>query len=383
MKRLIPGSEDLRIILYIIITFVISRLSMFLVYRCLSGNLSIAGCIRSFNLWDAGWYEGYAKGFLNGQYPWNYDGESSWAFFPLFPLLMATAYRVLRARLDLMVIGTLISNTCFILAEFVAYKYIMLTRKSFKTACAFIAFMSLGLYAFYYTISYTEAIYLFFLVLSFYFMKKEWYIAMGIAGAFLSASRNTGVLFVFVILIRRIMVYVSEKGRDGNPGDFVLTNIKNERLVLGTMMVPAGLFAYIFFLSRQVGDGFAFVHVQRSWGRDYKGFFHVLYDSFTKVFPPDYLGVITLVSFLLIIYLIIRYKNFDEMILPVFVLFMGGSSSFMSIPRFMVGTFTLVLGFSEEFSNMNKTAKVLIGITVFLFELVLVDQWLRQNPILW
>ncbi len=362
---------------------VLSRLSMLLVCWHLSGDLSIGNCIRSFNLWDADWYKGYAEGFINGQFPWNYDGQQSWAFFPLFPFSMSVLYRILRYRIDMLAIGTLISNACLVIAEYVAYKYIMLTRKSIKTAYAFIAFMSLGVYAFYYNVAYTEAIYLLFLVLSFYFMKKEEYIAMGIAGAFLSASRNTGVLFVFVILIWRIMVYVSEKGKKGSIGDFILSNLKNEKLILGTVMVPAGLFAYIFFLARKVGDGFAFVHVQRSWGRDYKGFFHVLLDSFTQVFPPDYLGVVTLISFLLIIYLLIRYRNFDEMILPVFVLFLGGSSSFMSIPRFMVGSYTLVLGFSEEFALMNRAAKVLIAGAAFAFELILIQQWLMQNAILW
>ncbi len=243
--------------------------------------------------------------------------------------------------------------------------------------------MSFGLYAFYYTITYTEAIYLFFLVLSFYFMKKEKYILMGISGAFLSASRNTGVMFVFAILIWRIMVYVKEKGREGNPGDFILSNLKNAKLVLGTIMVPAGIFAYILFLSIKVGDGFAFVRVQKVWGRDYKGFFTVLLHSFRDEFPLDYLGVFTFVSFLFIIYLIIRYKNFDEMIIPVIVMFMGGSSSFMSMPRFMIGAFTLVLGFSDEFTKMNRVAKVMIACAVFIFELVLTEQWVLPNSLLW
>lgn len=376
-------SENIRIIIYIIFMFVVSRVSMYLLYMHEFTDPGVLDCIHKFNLWDTGWYEGYARGIIDGNYPWNYDGQQAWAFFPLYPLILAACYRLLRFKLDIIVIGTLVSNACFLLTEYIAYKYIMLTRKSLKIAYAFIAFMSLGVYTFYFTITYTEALYIFLMALSFYFMKKESYIAMGAAGALLSASRNTGVLFVFVILVWRIMVYVSEHGKEGRIGDFIILNLKNERLVLGTVMVPAGIFAYIAFLTRKVGDGFAFVHVQRSWGRDYKGFFHVLYNSFVDVFPPDYLGVATLIAFLLIIYLTIRYRNYDEMILPVFVLFMGGSSGFMSVPRFMIGSYTLMLGFCEEYAGMNRTARILISACAFLFELVLIRQWLLENAVLW
>ncbi|MCR5507303.1 MAG: hypothetical protein K6F34_01315 [Lachnospiraceae bacterium] len=383
MKERVLKSEDLRIILYIMLMFVVSRTIMYLIYRGMYGDGSIMNCIHGFNIWDAEWYEGYAKGFLNGQFPWNYDGATTWAFFPLFPLMLAVAYRVLHFKLEILLIGTIVSNVCFLLAEYIAYKYIMLTRRSIKVAYAFITFMSLGLYAFYYTITYTEALYLFFLVLSFYFMKKEQYIFMGISGAFLSATRNTGVMFVFAILIWRIMVYVKEKGKEGNVGDFIISNLKNEKLVLGTVMVPAGIFAYILFLIHKTGDGFAFVHVQKVWGRDYKGFFNVLVHSFRDHFPPDYLGLFTFVSFLLILYLIVRYKNFDEMFIPVIVLLMGGSSSFMSMPRFMIGSFSLVLGFAEEYAKMNKVAKVVVAAGFFAFELVLIEQWVTPNSLLW
>lgn len=41
----------------------------------------------------------------------------------------------------------------------------------------------------------------------------------------------------------------------------------NPRLVLAIFLAPFGLFAYMAFLHFWIGDGLAFSHVQRAWGR--------------------------------------------------------------------------------------------------------------------
>ncbi len=69
MKPQILKSEKLCIILYIILTLIISRSVMFLVYMGMKGDGSVLNCIAAYNIWDAEWYEGYAKGFLNGNFP--------------------------------------------------------------------------------------------------------------------------------------------------------------------------------------------------------------------------------------------------------------------------------------------------------------------------
>ncbi len=50
--------------------------------------------------------------------------------------------------------------------------------------------------------------------------------------------------------------------------DLPLALIGNPPLLLGLALAPAGLFAYIAWLQFQVGDGLAFIHIQRAWGRE-------------------------------------------------------------------------------------------------------------------
>lgn len=96
-------------------------------------------------------------------------------------------------------------------------------------------------------------------------MKSEKYILMGITGALASATRNIGVMLVFAIAAKYTMDFIGFQGRK-TIGGYFGTSFKNYKLVLGTALIPFGLFAYMAFLGYRMGDPLAFVHIQRAWG---------------------------------------------------------------------------------------------------------------------
>lgn len=376
-------SESKLFIVYILVLFTISRVIMYLIFACESGDWSIPACISAYNKFDSGWYFSYVSGILGNSLPHTADGQAWYAFFPLYPIIVSVVYRITGCAVEIGAVGSFVSSFCFIISEYVAYKYIMLTRNSVKTAVSYIAFMSMGIYSFYFSIFYTEGMFLLFLTLCFYFMKQEKYIQMGIAGALLSATRNVGVLFVFVVLIHRIMIYFGENkillctktAWVSHIPNFIMSNIRNLKLVFGTLLIPVGLFSYMVFLEYYVGDWLAFVHVQKAWDRGINGI-RILGGSLFHKYPPDYLGVFAVFCFLFIVYSIIKYRRFDEMIFPLMVIVIAGSSGITSIPRFMIAAFTVVLAFADEYIKFDNTAKVMVAFCIFIFEQVFTLHWL-------
>ena len=383
---------------YIFFVFLISRFSMYVMFYKVTGNHSVHDFIISMNKWDCGWYKWYITNIadnlniLTAQPAPN--GQAWWAFFPLYPSLVAIFWKIFgNGNIDnLYFIGQSLNTIFFIIAEYYGFKYILLTRRSLFAAYSYITFMSLGLYSFYFSIIYTEALFLMLLTLCFYFLKAKKYIAMGIAGALLSATRNAGIMFVFVILIDCMQTYITEDIRFDkthkissiakNIRSFILKYIKCPDLIFGTCLIPLGFFSYMALLSKLTGDGLAFLHVQRSWGKNTNGLYVNMKQAFYYSFPPGYLSIATLIIILLIIITCVRQKRFYETVFSVIILLASASSSFDSVPRYAIGCFTLVAAFSDEFSHFKPINKIVIGLMIMLYEIILIRYWFFNSPLM-
>lgn len=376
-------NQNLNILLWILICFFLSRFVMYLVYAVQMDSLSFRAFWDGMNIWDAGWYQRYVTGIMDRNWlqEVNEDGQAIWAFFPLYPLIITALCKLLSIRDGMILLGSIVSSLLFLAAEYVSYKYIMLTRRSLTEAYHFIGFMSFGVYSFYFSILYTESLFLLLLFLCFYFMEKQSYLKMGICGALLSATRNAGVMFVFVILANCIVNYLRSPNRKG-PKDFILCHLKNERLVLGTFLVPAGLFSYMAFLHCSLGDGFAFLHIQKTWGREYDSVLMMILRSVWHIIPKNYLSVWAFLFFVLILACVIVNRRIPEMVFPAIVLLMGISSTLQSIPRFMIGSATIVLGFCDFYEKLSRPLRVLVFLLICIAELALINQWILHNEML-
>ncbi|TKB29873.1 MAG: hypothetical protein E5W69_04460, partial [Mesorhizobium sp.] len=84
------------------------------------------------------------------------------------------------------------------------------------------------------------------------------------SSALLSATRLVGVLVVFATVIQMFRDY---RAKGGPTLSFPRWLLGRPDLLVAIFISPAGLFAYVLFLHLTVGDGFAFLHVQRAFGR--------------------------------------------------------------------------------------------------------------------
>lgn len=375
--------ESLFICLFIVLTYTLSRVIMGVFFAPYTKALSFTEFCHSINVYDSEWFKMYINCILDKfLYVDLNNGQAVWGFFPLMPLIVSFFWYLTRFKADVYVVGFFINSVFFMVSEYFAYKYIILTRKKLDVAVFYILFMTFGLYTFYFSILYSESLFLCLLTMCFYYLKRKKYLTVGILGALLSLTRHTGVIFVFTILVSLIVDYKDDATvLRKNPFDFVLRAVKNPHLVLGTCLVPLGLFSYMLFLLNYVNDGLAFVTVVCTWGRNVDNYpFEQFFDEFCGEFPPSFLSVALVIVLFIICYGVFDGKRYEEMIGPVITIILCASTVLMSVPRVMIGCFTIVLTFTDMYCKLSKSSKVFIGVVVLLLEGVLFREWILLHP---
>ena len=176
--------------------------------------------------------DGYAAG---GAGP-----HASWAFFPLYPLIMS----VLPG--DYAMAALVFSNVAFALALLlVAAAGLRLgySEEIVERACFFIAFFPT---TYFFSLPLTESLFLLVSAASFHSAARGRWWAAALFGALASATRLVGVLLL--------------------PALWLLPS-GSRRQKSWLLLIPAGTLAFIFFLQQRTGDALAFVRAQTLWNR--------------------------------------------------------------------------------------------------------------------
>lgn len=195
---------------------------------------------QRLNRWDSGWYLKIAETGYN---------EKSAAFFPLYPLLIHLLQQI---GVDPAGAGILISNFSLWGAMTVFYR---LASMDFEPRTARRALWYLALFptAFYFSAIYTESLYLFLVLLTFYFARIRKWLGVGVAGMLAAATRNMGIFLLLPVLWEY---------RQAGAG-----KIKKDILFLG--LIPLGLLLFMEYLKLRLGNPLAFLDAQQYWYRSF------------------------------------------------------------------------------------------------------------------
>lgn len=387
MKFGAKEKDTYRLCMTIGVMLVISRVIMWLVYLLWSHMSGDQGSFaHAFFRWDAGWYKsiiesGYSD--FNGIKLEGQNGAANWAFFPLMPAYMVFLRKVLPS-MGLEILGFLANTAIFGIALFAGSRYILLTRpqNGGKAAFCWLFIMCFGPYSFYYSSLYTESIYLLCLCLCFYFLEQEQYIKLGVCGIFLSASRNTGVLFVFAILTHSLHRFFKDRMGELNPKllwEYVKKTLNDHKLILGTCMCPLGLFLYMLHLYFLVGDPMAFAHVQRAWGKEITNPAEIVLRTLGAasrgaVNQEAYFLLFIVIGACLLGWLFVQ-KHYTEFVLGCIFLVVPLSTGIASIPRYMVGGFVFYLALADGLSGQKRYLKGCLLAVLGVIELWLTYGW--------
>jgi len=243
----------------VLVTFVVTRVSIIIIAELATiiigqragthFEASTNPLLAVWGRWDAEHYIGIATD--------GYSGTET-AFFPLYPLLIAGIGALTNNHL---IAGLIVSNAASVFALLYLYK---LVEHEFNRQVAHrsIFYVSIFPTAVFFSAVYTESLFLFLSVASFYYIRERHWVLAGIFGAFASLTRVEGVLLVVPFVIEwAIALYETRSDWFKWPVDTVL------RPLVGLCVIPLGLAAYMAYLWVLSGDPLRFSHVQAHWGR--------------------------------------------------------------------------------------------------------------------
>lgn len=329
---------------------------------------------------DTYWYEkisleGYPSiRYLNeiGYHDGTNFYQSVWAFFPFYPILITITKNVTGLNIDssLLAISLIFSLSLFVLFYFLIKE--LYGRSS--EALFFVLLLITMPFHYYFSVFYTESIFLFLIIGNFYAVLKRKYLIMFLMIIPLILIRPNGI----IILIPLYLFMLEHEGllkryKFNFRGIF---NKKNIKLSLYFFSGPIAFLGYAIYQYYLTGEFFAFSIAQKGWYRD---FMFPLFAFFRHGDMATQFNSVYTILFILLAVIVWKKTPLSFNILIWLSLLLPlTSGSVMSMPRFIsvIFPFTIIIG-KQIFKMKNKWG--LLGI-IFLIQLASFYFWVVDDP---
>lgn len=183
-------------------------------------------------------------------------GATNFAFFPLFPLLTRLFTPLFGG--NFLYAAVAISNICFYVALVYVYRYVRLLNLNKTIAMLTVGLLCIMPGSIAFSAAYSESPFLLLLVVAMFYLRREQYLAAGIAAALLSATRANGIFFIVFALVWVIR-------RDGMRA--LLTPWRAPEKFIPIVLAPVGLFLFWGYCFVTTGDAFAYSSTELyGWG---------------------------------------------------------------------------------------------------------------------
>lgn len=286
-----------------------------------------------FFSWDSGWLlsifeNGY--GFVPGK-------ESSVAFFPLYPLAAGTMGTAL--GISAHVAGFLLSNLSLLAASIILRRLVSADYADRpRIATRSVWFLMLTPAAPFYTAFYSESLFLFLSLLSYYCARRGRWAGSAVAGALLSATRSNGF-----VLLPALLCEAWQQDREGAARGQRVPRWRAAWLAV----VPLGLATYMAYLYFRFGDPLVFLKAQAVWGRTLAAPWTSLLQAL-RIYDQAYarLFVGSAIAAILLLFVAVRVRLRTSMLIyAVLMVLLALSSNLLeSVPRYLSAVFPLYIG---------------------------------------
>lgn len=369
-----------------ILLFVVAFLATILISK-FGGRFPYADRVLSITnlpnwIWGFGNFDGvhYLRLAQNG-----YSAVFTQAFFPLYPLLIRLINIFPKGSQDLNIFtdpsyfyaGILVSSVAFIFAVYFLIK-LWYEEYSHKISSLSVILLLSFPTAFYFGAIYSESLFLLLTVLTFWFVKKDKYIPAGIFAALASATKIQGILLFLFLAVEFI-------GKYKNGLNTSLKKFWSD--IIGLVISPLGLGAYMYYLYRVFGNPIYFLTAQPAFGAQRSSVPIILlpqvfyrYIKIILAVNPATLSFwnaflelfVTLLLILTLVYAFrkIKFSYWLFVALAVFLPTLTGTLS--SMPRYALLAFPLL----PLIAGFNKWARYIIIAQVFL-GIVLLSLFIR------
>ncbi|MFZ1721814.1 MAG: hypothetical protein WAU07_04900 [Microgenomates group bacterium] len=305
------------------------------------------------------------------------------AFFPVYPLLVAAISQVIESQI---ISGLLISFLAFVGVIYTLYLLVKLKFDHSVALWSCIALLSFPT-SFYFGSMYTESLFLFFVLQSFYWYERKKWLLLAVFITLASATRLIGIALVPVLLIDlgiKSTVLEHDFKTIWNSKWQIVTSIStswknNIRAVLAITSGSSGLLGYMTYLAITFGDPLYFYHVQEEFGGGREErvilFPQVVYRAIKILFTvpnstvrtPIYIQEL-LAGTLPIFILLLLYKKFPKtwVFFSLFALLLpSATGTFSSMPRYMLVAFPIFVSIGMFATKYPKYGLLCLLLSTF------------------
>jgi hypothetical protein len=319
---------------------------------------------------DVNHYMGISQeGYGREPFDVNSRRSQTFAFFPLLPMLL---WVLRQTTSDSMLWGAALCNLFFFFALVLLYRLTLEFGYSDTVARRTIFYLAAFPVSYFFSAPFTESIFVFLTVASFYAAKRERWLLAGVVGMLASSARLTGVLLLPALLVLNWQMYRS-----------LPTNRLQIKRLLGLLLIPVGLFSYMFYSWRLSGDALAFLHASAAWGRKPSPF--ILGPLFTYLLHPyeivagwhfNLLNASCALLCFFCIYVLVRRREWAFALYTFISLLMPLSTGVLqSLERYTMGFFPvfIALAFAVRSDRQDQAIRFvfvfLLGIMTLLYTL--------------
>lgn len=211
----------------------------------------------TFLRWDAGWY----SAIVNEGYGFRWEQQRAVAFFPLYPMLMASVKPLTG---DAVNAGLIVSNVCFLAALIMLYQ-LASQQTNPRAASRTVFYIAAFPTAFYFSAAYSESLFLLCTVGAAYAAHRRAWGWAGLCGILATAARGPGI-FIWPVLVLQVLIAHGWSWRALRENKRLPINRDLLIALLTVSLTPLGLMLFMAYLASAFGDPLAFWTAQRDWG---------------------------------------------------------------------------------------------------------------------
>ncbi|HEY4438890.1 MAG TPA: mannosyltransferase family protein [Candidatus Elarobacter sp.] len=314
--------------------------------------------------WDAEHYIGISA--------LGYSG-TEFAFFPLYPLVIKIVGTFTGSHL---IAGLIVSNAASFLGLLYLYKLVEheYNRRVAQHATFYVSIFPTAIF---FSAVYSESLFFFLTVASFYYVRERRWLHAGLFGCLAALTRSEGILLVAPLFIEWAIA-AREGGRE-----FLRYWVDDIVKPLAAMaLVPLGLALYMGWCWILTGDPLKFSHVQSHWGRHFALPWVSVSNTITKMVHAHATQTVANESLelaftaLMLITLVIGWRRMRfsyGVYMALSILIPMSTGSLMSMPRFALVLFPMfalfgLWGGRQAFNNAYVAFSLpLLGLFTVLF----------------
>lgn len=270
--------------------------------------------------WDCIWYADVAR--LGYESEPRSGIQASWHFLPLFPITVVPVMRLLKME---PMRATVLTSKLFLFTAILSFLWMLGDEVSDHSdavlAATLVAFNPYVIYA---HAGYAEPLYFTLGACGFAALRGKRFVASGLAGGLLSATRMQGMVFTVPYVI-------------GALREFGVRRLVRERgltFLFGLLLCPVGLCLYAIYLHRLTGDALASVHSFAAWGISSGNPFANIFANLHAAGWPRYFAWTAIVG-LLFSGLLAALRKYEMAIFLALCILMPASAEMAGMPRFL------------------------------------------------